>query len=499
MNKRMYSDMMRSASVSSAPARPRLRPLRVCLALSAALLISACATPLKPGAVDAPALPGSWSEAVATPSTTQHLEADWWRSFESAELAALIDQALAGSPDLRIATERVVQAEIAVRTAGASLFPALNLSASTQARETGGSGTADASDQSNLGLALSYEIDIWGSNMLALEGSRAQLAATRFDYEGTRLSLVAGVANAYAQILAQRARIEIARNNLEIAERLFRIVEARYQNGAASALDVSRQRATVMSARDSLLPMETQERQLLRALALLTGNVPQGFDVQGGSLYALTLPPVDAGLPAELLARRPDIAAVEARLLGADANIAVARAALFPLKLSLGLTTNLSSGEFGFVDLANPAHAATLTLSLVQAIFDGGRLRGQVESAESSRRQLVEQYRSTVLTALKEVDDVLGELERSRRQEESQRAIRDEYSRALQLSELRYREGSDSLTTLLDAQRSLFSAEDTLLQQRLTRLTATINLYKALGGGWLNPELGVQPDAPAGE
>src|SRR5690606_17971476 len=162
--------------------------------------------------------------------------------------------------------------------------------------------------------------------------------------------------------------------------------------------------------------------------------------------------------------------------------------ALFPLKLQIGLSSAVSSAQFGFGGLANPVNTANLTLSLMQAIFDGGRLRGQVQTSESQRRVLVENWRKAVLTALKEVDDALAAAERSRIQEGTQREIRDETARALRLSELRYKEGSDGLTTLLDAQRSLFSAEDQLVQQRLARLSATVDLYKALGGGWQHPD-----------
>ncbi len=477
--------------------RPRPRPhsrlhsrpsLRLLALVVSASLLAGCATSRDdPGA--SVTLPGQWQENATPPSPqAQPVSADWWQRFGSSELEALLLQALEHSPDLAMARERVLQAELAVRSTGASLFPALHLNAGTQGREA--SNAAAASDSSSLGVAMSYEIDLWNSNRLSLQGAQAQLAASRFDFEGARLSLMAGVVNAYAQALAQQARIDIARKNLAIAERLFGIVEARHRNGAVSALDVSRQRAAVLTARDALLPMEVQLRQTLRALAILTGQVPQGFGIEGGDLYALTIPEVVPSVPGELLARRPDLASAEARLTAAEANIALARAALFPLRLSLGLSSSASSGEFAFIGLGSPVNVASVSLSLMQAIFDGGRLRAQVDSSESSRRQLVESYRSSLLTALKEVDDALASVARSRQQESAQREIRDEYEQALRLSELRYREGSDSLSTLLDAQRNLFSAEDSLLQHRLTRITATVDLYKALGGGW-------QADTPA--
>lgn len=462
---------------------------RLVLAVAASALLSGCALPLvHPGAQIE--LPTSWDEAVAAQPEAKAIEANWWRSFEASELDSLIDSALSASPDLAVATERVLQAEIAARSAGASLFPTVNLEASTQTGATRAEGSTHHPRSSVAGLAVAYEIDVWGSNIAHWQGSKANLAATRYDYEATRLSLVAGVANAYWQVLALRDRLEIAHSNLETAERLFSIVEARYRHGAASALDVSRQRATVLAQRDALLPLQVQERANLRALAILIGQLPQGFDVAGRSLRGLSIPTVAAALPAELLVRRPDLAAAEARLAAADADIAVARAALYPLKLRIGLTHEVSSGRFGLLDLANPVSTANLSLSLVQALFDGGRLRGQVETSESQRRVLVENWRKAVLTSLKEVDDALSEAERSRIQEVTQREIRDERARALRLSELRYKEGSDGLDTLLNAQSTLFSAENDLVAQRLAHLSATVDLYKALGGGWTLPLAG---------
>lgn len=480
----------------AAAAPTRMAAARTLATLSAVVALAAgCAMPLTHPGAD-PAVPASWAEATTADSATQALEADWWRRFDSTELEALIALALSASPDLMAATERVVQAELAVRSAGATLFPTLNLGFATEGREANRS--AASGDSASATLAIGYEIDVWGSNLLALEGNRAQLAATRYDYEATRLALLAGVVNAYTQVLALRARIAIAQDNLAIAERLFAIVEARHRNGAVSALDVNRQRATVLSAREALLPLQSQERQTLRALAILAGQLPQGFDIRGTDFHALAIPEVAPTLPSQLIARRPDLAAAEARLQAADADIALARAALFPLELKAGLSSTLSGSRFGPAGLADPTQVASLSLSLMQAIFDGGRRQARVDSTESARRQLVERYRAAVLAALKEVEDALAGVERSRALEDAQRELRDTHAETVRLATLRYRQGSDGLTTLLDAQRSLFAAEDRLLLQRLARLGAAVDLYKALGGGWQRAQAG-RADAGRGE
>lgn len=468
--------------IESKTASPSARLAALALAVS---LLAGCAT--TPPAPDPEiALPTRWDEAVEPAHEIELSALAWWNGFGSTELVELIESVVAGNPDLAIATERVLQAEIALRNAGAALLPTLDLNAVTSS--SAANRREERGERSLAGLAISYEVDVWGSNFSRRDGAGAGLDATRFDYEATRLSLVASTANLYARLLALKAGLETARKNAEISERLFTLVEARYRNGAASALDLSRQRTTLLATRDALLPLEIQIRESLRALAILTGQRPQGFTIAAEDLESLAVPAVAASLPGELVARRPDLAAAEARMRAADANIAVARAAMFPLKLSIGAGASLTSSQFALAGLGDPFSSADITVSLLQAIFDGGRLRGEVEIAESQRRQTFESYRSTLLTALNEVEDGLANVAGSRQQRENRREIRDETARTLVLSELRYREGSDSLDTLLDAQRNLFAAEDALIQQRFSVISATIDLYKALGGGWQRDE-----------
>ncbi len=317
-----------------------------------------------------------------------------------------------------------------------------------------------------------------------MDGAQAALSASRYDLQTVRLSLASGVATAYFQVLALRVRLAIAQENLAIAERVFRVVQARYNNGAASALDLSRQRTTVLSQRATIEPLQVQERQTLSALALLLGRAPQGFQIVGLPLTALAVPGVAAGLPSDLLLRRPDLASAEAQLQAADADVAVARASLLP-SIQLSGSTGLASNAL--LSLANPVFSVGLTASIAQTLFDGGRLRNQVLLSESQRRVLVDIYRAAIHVALKEVEDSLANIARNRNQELAQMAIRDEAQRALRLAELRYREGVDDLLTTLDAQRTLFAAQDSLAQQRLARLTSAVDLYKALGGGWVRP------------
>ena len=449
------------------------------LCAAVALALSACSMTspmLKPNV----SAPGAWNEAA--PANATAVTADWWNTFGSAELQSLVAEALAGSPDLAIATERVRQAEAQVRIAGASLFPTLDLGYGTSARQTD-NGRTTRTEASNVNLSVSYELDLWGRNRAGVRGAQSSLAATTFDRDTVRLTLISGVANAYFDVLSLRSRLAVARENLAISERVLEVVSSRVRNGAASQLDLSRQQAAVLSQRAALLPLEQQERQTLSALAILTGKLPEGFNVKAPGVAELRVPVVDPGLPSQLLVRRPDLASAEARLAGANADVSAARAALLP---SISLTGSAGAASTALLSVltGGTTSALSIGLSLLQPIFDGGRLRGQVSVAQSQERELVENYRKSILTAFGEVEDALVASSRRAQQEAIQTEVQAQAREALRLAEIRYREGADDLLTVLDAQRTLFSAQDQLEQIRQARLEAAVDLYKALGGGW---------------
>lgn len=452
-------------------------PKTICVAVAIALAGCSTTSPmLKPG-VSAPA---AWNEA--TPSSATGVSPTWWGSFGSQELQGLVEQALAGSPDLAIAMERVRQAEAQVRVAGASLFPSLNLGVGTSTRSTSDDRGSVTTNATSTALSVSYEVDLWGRNRSNVRAAESSLQATAFDRDTARVTLIAGVATGYFEVLSLRSRLSIARENLAIAERVLDLVSARARNGAASALDVSRQQATVLSQRAALMPLEQQEHQTLAALAVLTGRLPEGFDVKATSFADLEVPAVDPGLPSQLLARRPDLASAEARLAAANADVAAARAALLPSISLTGVAGTASNALLAV--LGGPTSTVSLAMSVLAPIFDGGRLRGQVSIAQSQERELVETYRKSILAAFEDVENALGAASRFAQQETLQAQVQTQAREALRLAEIRYKEGADDLLGVLDAQRTLFSAQDQLAQIRLNRLEAAVNLYKALGGGW---------------
>lgn len=459
-----------------------LIPLRSGM-LCAVLVLQACAVVETPGTPGV-ALPTTWTETVPATDTAR-ISTEWWGSFGSTELQRLIGEAQMGSADLRIAMERMRQADIALQLGGVSRLPSVRGTAgSTVSRTDTSSAQGDVRRASSAGLSVSYEVDLWGRVAAGVRAGEATFRASQQDWEAARLTLLHGVANNYFLWLNLGERLRIARENLAISERVLVIVEARQRNGVATALEVSQQRTTVLSQRTALIPLELQQRQAASALALLLGRIPQGYLPQASDFGQLKVPTLLPGLPTALLVRRPDLAAAEAQLAAADANLAAARAALLP---SLSLSGSLGLSSATLLDLADPTRSFSLGVSLAQAIFDGGQQRLQIRSTQSQRVVLIENYGKAIRTALKEVDDAMGAIDRSQRQEVMQREVVAQARRSLQLAELRYRAGSGDLLSVLDAQRTLFSALDTLATQGLARLSAALDMYKALGGDWVDP------------
>ena len=410
------------------------------------------------------------------------VDANWWSAFQSPALNALMQSAQAQSPDLLMAAERVKQAELQMRIANASLFPSLSASASAgESRSKSDTSTTTRSESTRVGVNISYEVDLWGGIAAGRAAARAGYEATRFDQDAAVLSIKAAIASSWFQWLALQERIATVQKNIAIAERVQKIVDARYNNGAATAADVAQQKTNLLNQRSSLLPLELQAHQTQSALAILVGKTPQEFSLALEPLVAVQVPQIATGTPADLVTRRPDLAAAEADLRAANANITAARAVLLP---GISLSANAGKSASELFSLNPATQTSGWALSLAQSLFDGGRLVNQKRLSEARRSELLLQYHKGILTALQEVDNALVGADVSQRQELSQQEIVANAERSLRLVESRYRAGTDDLLSLLDAQRSLFQAQDALVQQRLARLNAAVDLYKALGGGW---------------
>lgn len=425
-------------------------------------------------------------------------DAAWWRGFNSSELDRLIEAGQSSNTDLRAALARIRQAEAQARIAGAALYPTLGLDAGAGRTRQGrgslttGSGTSSTSlsgrsDQvirsSYSGnLTMGYQVDLFGANAASADAALARLEGSRFDREAVAITLQADIAANYFTLLALRDRIRLANETLRIAEDVLEVLERQRAAGASTDFEVAQQRSAVASQRATLAGLQQQERVALDALAVLLGRPPQGFRVEADSLNALRLPPVVAGLPSDLLLRRPDLRRAEANLIAANFDIGAARAARFP---SLALTARAGTQSSTTGMLLDPATMVySIASSLTAPIFEGGRLEGQEDLSRARNEELIESYRGAILTAFRDTEDALSATAITAQQYAYAQEAFEQAREAYRIVESRFRAGTVDFINLLDAQRSVFAANDTLVQALLSRFTAIIDLYEALGGGW---------------
>jgi multidrug efflux system outer membrane protein len=438
-------------------------------------------------------MPGTYSQALAGEGAIPD-ELDWYGRFGSSELDRLLESAPAGNFDLAAAQARVRQAAARARGVHAALLPQLDANGSA-AHFTGRSGGSSASetDWSAL-LSASYELDFWGKNQAVLQASTAAASASIADRETVLLTTRAGLATSYFMVLSLRERQSIAQLDLDTAREVLEVIEARHAAGFASNADLASQRAVVAAAEVVVPDLQGQEEAVLAALAVLAGRDPEGFSVQAASLAGLDEPVIDAGLPSELLHRRPDILSAEATLQAANADLAAARAALFPtIALTASGGVQSPAMQAAVTTLAGTGPTLVVGASLLQAVFDGGRRRALRVEAAARAEEMLANYRGAIRNALVDVESSLA----AHNSLEAQRPARVELLTQSQLAfdaaRARYASGSGDYLTLLGAQRSLHAAHDADAQYRLARLQALVNLAKALGGGWRTPA-----PAPAG-
>jgi len=450
-----------------------------------ASLLTGCT--LQASRPSAPTLPEKFSRATEAPAA-KWPSSDWYRGFGSPELDALIDQAMTNNLDLQGAHWRIQQTLEKAKQARAGLFPSVDFQGNVN-RFSGHSsqGSATETDWSAL-LSASYEIDFWGKNRATSDSARNALIASRADRDTLALTTLAAVASEYFQLLSVRERLELARANVDAARNLADIVSSRYKVGLANPSDVAAQRAALAVAQLQIPDLERMEEESVNALAGFLGRQPEGFSVQGVSIDSVQEPAVAAGLPTELLQRRPDILVAEANLAAASADVVVARAALYP-----SLTLTLQGG------VGNPAvNAAINTLggvgpgtnlgaALLQPIFDSGKLRSQTREARAREQELVTSYEAAIIAALVDVENALGALHHLDEAREAQNTNVEESKRSYEAAQARYQHGNGDFLTVLEAQKVLFAARDQYSLYKLARLQAVITLCKALGGGWQAP------------
>jgi multidrug efflux system outer membrane protein len=411
--------------------------------------------------------------------------ATWWQNFHDPQLSALIEQAQSANLDIYQAAARVRQADARVRQAGAALLPTVGLNASATAFDGEANGVSQHETDYGAALGVSYDLDFWGKNRDAVESARAARNAGIADRAVIALTVTTGVATTYFQLSAIHDRLEIARANLASSQAIFNVVRRRVLAGYAANADLIQEQAN-MAAQEAAVPaLEQQEVEARDALAILLGAPPEKFAVQPVHLAAITIPVVQPGLPSELLLRRPDIASAEANLIGAHADLSVARKAFLPNISLSGAAGAAYPALAAAVDtLPGLGLAASGGAALTQAIFDGGRLSGKIQESQAREDELLGAYRAAVIASFSDVENALNNVAHLEQQQHALELQVSQSEKVLSAAQRKYVAGYADFLTITDAQKSLYSARDQLADVRRARLAAIVLLFKALGGGW---------------
>lgn len=433
------------------------------------------------------------SATAAAPPPPQ----DWPKLFRSRELTTLSVQAERGNLDIAAAAARIVQADAQARIAAAGLYPIVNGTANASRTETPGTTQLrppyhqTARNLFSFGLSASYIIDFWGRNRDLAEQGLLLGESSRFDRDTVVVSSVASVVDDYLQILGAQDRLRIARQNVVTASRVLDAIKARTSVGTASGLDVAQQESVVATQRAAIPPLEQIVQQTRSLIAVLIGRTPESTNVRGGSLDQLAVPRVRAGLPSQLLARRPDVASLEVQLSAQNFSVKAARAALLP---QFSLTAQGGFESEMLKNLLRPdATFGSLAAGIAAPILDGDNLRSQLEQQKGRQTELLQDYRKAVISALSDVENALVAVRQTTEHERLQIEVVRASQKAEDIVEGRLREGTIDVTTLLLTQQTLFQAQDLLSQYRLLKFQAYGMLFQALGGGY---ELQVENQLP---
>lgn len=451
------------------------------LALAGTLLLAACNhVPSRDASADRPPLPAAWRTSLGP---TAELQRDWWSRFGDPVLTSLVEAALAGNLDVATAAARVREARAQEALARSQQVPSLDFAyGSSRSRTLNPLGGATVATTHQPVFQAAYEADLFGRIAEQVEAARATSGASEAGRESAVLSVAAATDSGYITLRALDGRLEALEATVAARGEAVRIARERADVGYTSDLELRQAEAEYRNAAQQVPQLRLAIERQEHALALLTGTPPRTIP-RGLALGRLATPAIPDGLPSDLLRRRPDIAQAEFTLVAADASLASARAQFLP---SLRLTASL--GDLIVSSVPDPVRIWSLGASVLAPIFNGGRIQAQVDTAAARRDQAAFGYQRVVLTALREVEDNLSAVVRTREQRVHLEAQRTALADALFHAARRYREGYSSYLEQLDAQRGVLAADLALVQARSDELSALVALSQAMGGGWTGPE-----------
>ncbi|MCQ9617460.1 AdeC/AdeK/OprM family multidrug efflux complex outer membrane factor [Paenalcaligenes niemegkensis] len=465
------------------------------VSLAAALVLAGC-TSMAPN-YEQPALPvaGDWPEGSAyaesdgaAASTLRVADIAWHEFILDENLRTIVSMALENNRDLRVAALNIDRARAQYRIQRADSFPSIGISGSGTSQrlpaDLNASGEAGITRQYNAGIGVSaYELDLFGRVRSLNEDALQRYLATEESRKTVQISLVAEVANAYLTLGSDQERLQLAERTLESQRNSYALTRRSHELGVASMLELRQAQTLVESARVDVARFTSQIAQDKNALVLLVGGpLSDALLPQSQKDDRVTLTQLDAGVPSEVLLRRPDVVEAERLLQAANANIGAARAAFFPrisLTASAGTSSSALSGLF-----EGGSGTWSFMPQLYLPIFEGGRNRANLEVSQVDRDIAQARYEKAIQSAFREVADSLAQRGTLDEQLDAQNALVEASADRQSLSDARYRQGVDSYLNVLDAERSLYAAQQDLISLRLVKNSNQVTLYKALGGGW---------------
>ena len=463
--------------------RLSVRPTNTWALATLAALLSGCASLSSPlTTLPATPVPALWSSQTGTTQSTPTPLAQWWQRFNDPQLTALVAQALQANTSIRSAQAALQQSRALRDVKSAGLLPGVSASGSAQRSRSGGN---DASNSFRVGLDASWEPDIFGGKRSALNASEADAQAAEATLADVQVSMAAEVALTYIQLRGQQAQLSIARNNLVSQQETLQLTDWRSQAGLLSSLEVEQARTASEQTAAQIPSLEASIGQTRHSLAVLTGQAPDAWAalLTDGRPVPQAATELALDIPAQTLRQRPDVRAAELRISAALARVSAADAARYPsfsISGSLGLNA-LTLGALG----SGASVVSALLGSISVPLFDGGAARAQVRAQEAALEQARGGYQAVVLTALKDVEDALVALQGDRERLVRLQSAAVAAGNAALLAQQRYSSGLIDFQTVLQTQRSLLTAQDSVASTTATISTDHVRLYKALGGGWL--------------
>lgn len=432
-------------------------------------------------------MPAAWSSQKKVASARPPQLSKWWQRLRDPELNALVEEAVAGNLDVAIAKAKIREARASYRQSAGALFPSADGSASAMRNKTAatsGGATGDPYSQYQAGFDANWELDLFGANHRSVEAARYGLDASEEELRATLLTLVGDVASNYIQARGYQARIQLARHSAASQRQTAELTRKMAEAGTATAADVARAMGQASSTEADIPTLETSYAEAVHRLSVLAGHPPGTLNerLKRGTPIPTPRLPVPTGIPADILLTRPDVRMAERQYAQYTARIGQAEAARYP---SVSLTGDISTSAFKLGDLGkNSTIGWSFGPALSMPVFNAGKLKAAVNVAKAQRDQYFIAYRASVLAALEDVENATVSLSQERIRKTKLALSAKSYGDAARLAGTLYKSGETSLLDVLDAERSLYSAENALLQSRVLIAIDYIALHKALGGGW---------------